>query len=332
MNTLPSQKDFEARLFLGLSADNKTLVGTFDRVGLKPIRLQPAVKANETTTSLGFDPDKRSLVFYHERSRDVNGSPDYVTSREILAGADLSEIGGVGTLDNGGLAQTVRDGDTIRLNSIVPSPIESGERSLGFVSYVEDPNDNVSHYRLTSPSVGGESDTILIGHPNGSVEFSPPITSPLLVPVANLTSGGAFSGTPNVASGSWRYQLMGTTQVITNSSGSNIEVELAVRYAISAAGSRAGMDATLVNGGADYETQFVEGVSTVKHDGGAGAAAGGRAVWKVILEPGQKCQISFRAWTNAVGTLVCTLGSTDESGGTTTQTVYRPVITLRRIV
>lgn len=333
MSKLPSQKDFEARLFIGLSEDKNYLVGTFDRVGLKPIDLGPAVKANETVTSIGFDPDKRSIVYYHENSRETNGSPDYITSKEILAGSDISEIGGVGTLTNGGLAQTIREGNTIRLNSLVPAPIENGENSTGFLAYVTDPNDGISHYRTVSPSVSGDSDTILIGHPNGDVEFSAPITSPLLVPIANLTSSGKFNGTPNVSAGNWRYQAMGTTQIVTNTSGSKIELELSVPFSISSAGGRSGMEASMVNGGADYQTLFAEGVSKMKHDAGPGAASGGRATWRAILEPNQKCQISFRVWSNAVGTIVCTIGSTDEDGaGNAIQTVYQPVISLRRII
>lgn len=287
-----------------------------------------AVRANETNTTLKYDSARRMLVFENERSKNGQGSADYVTTREILSGAAISEIGGVNILVEGGLASVIKTPEgALEVLFSIPNPVGVGETPTGFISYVPNPADGV-HYKRIQPDPGGTSDTLLIGHPNGSVEFASPIASPLLIPVASLTSGGAFSGVPSVSSGTWRYQQMGESQIITNTSGSIVEVELDMRWSMQTAGTRSGFYALLVNGGTDYKQTFVEGQSNIKREG----YPGGQGNWKVTLNPGQRCQFRFGGWTNASGNMVITVGSVNETAGATVQTVYQPVITIRRLV
>lgn len=326
---LSSDKCYEARLSLGVREDKSEIVGSLDRVSMKPIPIKPFVQANETVTTLRYDPDKRALVYKGERADRQNGSADYVTSAEILSGATMAELGGVGQLNPGGIGIATVTGDNkLQVLFEIPDPIEANELSSGFLTYVENPNDGASYLRLIRPNLGGSSDSILIGHPNGDMEFSSPIDSPLIVPKANLKSNGHFSGAPATASGTWRYQDMGTSQVVTNTSGSRIEVTLNFRYSMETVGTRSGVYCTLQNGGADYQTEFIDGYTSVKQEG----YPGGYGEFKTVLEPNQKCQFAFGAWTNAAGSMVCVIGSVDESSGSTVYTVNEPTISIRRLI
>lgn len=317
----------EARLSLGLDPSKENIVGSLDGVYIKPISIKSAVKKSETNTHLKYDPSIRSIVFQNEQYIKEEGSADFISVRELLSGADISEIGNIGPLVPGGLASISNDNGNLELQFSVPIPVGVTENSTGFITYVPNPVDGV-HYKRIQPDVGGASDTVLIGHPDGTVEFASPINSPLLVPVANLTSNGAFSGTPSTSSGTWRYQQMGQSQVITNTSGSKVEVELSLSWSLQTTGTRSGFYAELVNGGSDYRTTFVQGASNIKQEG----YPGGRGEWRVILEPNQRVQFRFGAWTNAVGNMVATVGSISESSGSPVQTVVQPIISIRRII
>lgn len=318
---------YEARLSLGLDVKKENIVGSIDGVYIKPISIKSVVKQWESNTNLKYDPSIRSLVFQNEASRNGTGNPDFVTTRDLLSGADISEIGNIGSLVAGGLASVSNDNGNLQLQFSVPIPVGVSETSTGFITYVPNPVDGI-YYKRIQPDTGGTSDTVLVGHPDGTVEFASPIASPVLVPTANLTSGGAFSGTPSTSSGTWRYQQMGQSQVITNTSGSRIEVELSLSWSLQTAGSRSGFYAELINGGSDYKTTFVQGQSNIKREG----YPGGSSSWKVVLDANQRVQFRFGAWTNATGTMVATIGSVNETAGTTVQTVYQPVITLRRLI
>lgn len=317
----------EARLSLGLDPVQENIVGSLDGVYIKPISIKSAVKKNETNTALKYDPSIRSLVFQNEKFIKGEGSADYITTRELLSGADISEIGNIGPLVVGGLASIAEIDDALRLQFNVPIPVGVSETSTGFITYVPNPVDGV-YYKRIQPDIGGSSDTVLIGHPDGSVEFASPINSPVLIPTSNLTSNGNFSGTPSTSSGNWRYQQMGQSQVITNTSGSKVEVELSLSWSMQTAGSRSGFYAELVNAGSDYKTTFVQGQPNIKQEG----YPGGQGSWKVTLTPNQRVQFRFGAWTNAAGNMQVTVGSVNESGGTPTNTVYQPVISIRRII
>lgn len=318
---------YEARLSLGLNHDASAIVGSLDGVYIKPIPLKEALRRNETNTALKYDSGTRSIVFYNEKAQNGDASPDFVPSRQILSGASISDIGNIGDLVEGGLGSIVKLSDRLELQFNVPIPVAVGEVSGGLLTYVRNPVDGV-HYKSVQPGAGGTSDTVLIGHPNGSTEFATPIDSPVLVPIDNLTSGGTFSGTPSTSSGNWRYQQMGQSQVITNNSGSRVEVILSFRYSLQTAGNRSGVYATLVNGGTDYKTTFVEGLDNLKQEG----YPGGNAQFTVVLSPNQRCQFRFGAWTNGPGNIVATIGSYDETAGVAKQTVHQPIITTRRLI
>lgn len=328
-NSHSSDKCYEARLMLGLNNSKTELIGSIDGTYIKPVDLEDAIKANETNTTLRYDPSRRSLIFNGERSKSTGGAADIVTSSEILSGADISELGSVGELVNGGLASSVVMNNRLGLKFEVPTPIENSETSDGFVVYVPNPNNQTSHYRLIRPDPGGSSDTVLVGHPDGSVEFTSPITSPVLVPVNQLTSNGHFSGTPSTSAGSWRYQQMGQSQIITNTSGSRVEVSLEIRWSAQFAGSRGGFYASLVSGGSDYQSNFVEGKNDMKQEG----MPGGYGRWVCLLAPNQRCQFRFGAWTNNTGNMTVTIGSYSENGtGTPVNDVQQPRITIRRLI
>jgi len=326
--TCNGSKCYEARLSLGLDAKKENIIGSLDGIYIKPVSIKDVVAAHETSTTLKYDPSIRSLVFQNENFKKGKGTADFVSTRDILSGADISEIGNIAQLVEGGLASVARlDDDTLQLQFSVPIPVGISEVSTGFITYVEDPVDGV-HYKRIQPDIGGPSDTVLIGHPDGTVEFSSPIDSPVLIPLDNLTSEGKFNGTPSTSSGSWRYQQMGQSQVITNTSGSKVEVELNLRWSMQTSGTRSGFYATLVNAGSDYKTTFVEGASNIKQEG----YPGGQGSWRVVLEPNQRCQFRFGGWTNNTGNMVVTVGSVDESAGVTAQTVYQPTISIRRLI
>lgn len=322
-----SNRCYEARLSLGLDQKQENIIGSLDGVYIKPIPIKSVVKKHETSTSLKYDPSIRSLVFQNEDYKKGERTPDYITTREILSGADISEVGNIGELIEGGLASIARDGTNLSLQFTVPIPVNISETSTGFITYVPNPVDGV-YYKRIQPDIGGTSDTLLIGHPDGSVEFASPIDSPILIPTANLTSNGNFSGTPSTSSGTWRYQQMGESQVITNTSGSKVEVELFINWSMQTAGTRSGFYASLVNNGSDYQTSFVEGGSNLKREG----YPGGSSTWKVVLTPNQRVQFRFGGWTNSTGNMQITVGSVSESAGSTIQSVQQPIITIRRLV
>lgn len=319
---------YEARLLLSLDNKNKRLIGTLDGVPIVPVELRPVLEALETTTALKYSQDDRSLVFENEQSIKGEGPADYVTSREILSGAVLTEIGGVGGFTEGGLASVTSDNNgDLSLEFVVPTPVEVGESSDGFLTYVRDPLEGNSHYRIITPNTGTSNDTVLIGHPNGSVEFATPVTSPVLWPLANLVGSGYFSGAPATAGttdDNFKYHELGTSQVITNGSGSRVLVTLAYRFSISAAAARLGTYATLVNGGSDYKTTFAEGSSNIKTETGPG----GLVSYQVTLEPNQRVQFKIGAWENQAGNITTVIGSVDEGG----YTARPPVITIERII
>lgn len=327
-NSHLTDKCYEARLSLGLKSGNRYLIGSIDGQYIKPVDLKPAVEQLETNTALKYDPNRRGLVFENERNRKGQGAADFISTREVLAGSSLGELGGVETLIEKGLANVAIIDGQLQLQFTVPTPVEFGELTSGFIAFVGNPNDGKSHYRLITPSVSGSTDTVLIGHPDGSVEFANPINSPITIETTSLTSSGAFSGTPGVSSGNWRYQEMGTSQVITNTSGSKVEVVLELRWSMQTTGSRSGFYATLVNGGSDYKTTFVSGLTNEKQEG----YPGGQGRWVVTLEPNQRCQLKFGAWTNATGNMTVTLGSVSENAGNTVQSVQKPTIYIKRLV
>lgn len=319
---------YEARLSLGLNNSKTELIGSIDGVYIKPVNLEDAVKSNETNTTLRYDAARRALIYNGERSKYTGGAADVIFSNEILSGADLSELGGVGDFVNGGLASVAVSNNRLGLQFEVPIPIETGEVSSGFVVYVPNPNNNTSYYRLIRPDQGSTSDSVLVGHPNGDIEFAAPIDSPLLVPTNQLTGGGYFSGSPSTSSGNWRYQQMGQSQVITNTSGSKVEVSLEARWSTQLTG-RGGFYASLVSGGSDYKTTFVEGQSNQKQEG----TPGGYGKWVCVLDPNQRCQFRFGAWNNTTGNMTVIIGSYDEDGsGSATYTVQQPRITIRRLI
>jgi hypothetical protein len=319
---------YEARLSLGVNTSKTQIQGSLDRVSIKPIPIQPFVQANETTTTLKYDPDKRSLVYQGEPTGKRGASANYVKSSEILSGSDISELGGVGALTQGGIGLATLTDNELRLLFSVPSPVEVGESSGGFITYVAKPNDGKSFLRTIQPELGGNSDSVLIGHPDGSLEFSTPLASPLRVSLSDLTGSGHFAGNPSKASGSWRYQQMGTSQTVSNTSGSRVAVTLNFRYSLETAGAHSGVYASLANNGADYQTRFIGGRSDSKQEG----YPGGYAEFTCVLDANQKCQFLFGAWTDAAGNMVVTIGSIDEDGGDTIYTVNPPTISIRRLV
>jgi hypothetical protein len=320
---------YEARLSLGLNDDKTMIVGTLDGLPIIPIPLKQAIRANETNTTLKWDDDNKMLVYQNERFKNDQGSADFVSAAQILSGAQLSQIGGIDALVEGGLASVIREGNELVLTFEVPQPVANNELSEGFIAYVPEPVSG-SRYKIIKPAPGGDSDTLLVGHPNGSIEFVVPITSPLLVPLNTLTSNGEFSGVPAVHPGNdWGYQTMGTTQVVTNTSGSDVEVTLRFRYSMQTAGTRNGVYCTLINGGSDFKTTFIEGVTNLKQEG----YPGGMGQFSVILEPNQKCQFEFGGWSDDDGAWELTIGSTNENGtGTPTEVAVPPTITIRRQV
>lgn len=327
-NNHPTDRCFEARLSLGTKQDKSAIVGSLDRVSITPIPLKPIVEANETITSLRYDTDKRAIVYSGEAARRQGGSSDFVYSREVLAGANISELGGVGRLVNGGIPTVSVVGNELQLQFTVPEPIQSGEVASGFLTYVANPNANSSHLKSIRPDTNGTSDSILLGRADGSIEFSAPMQSPILIPTARLKDAGSFVGAPAVASGTWRYQQMGTSDVITNTSGSTVRAVLSIRYSMVSSSPRGGMYCRLTNGGADYKTTFIEGVTDVRHEG----LTGGRAEFTVVLAPNEKCQFDFGSWNTTAGNIEMLLGGLHESAGAQVKTVYRPVINIIRSI
>lgn len=320
---------YEARLSLGLNDDKTRIVGSIDGVAIVPIPIKEAVKASESNTTLKYNEDTKSIVFENERYKNSQGAADILTVAQILSGATLSQIGGVDGLVNGGLASVIQVGNNLVLTTEIPTPVQVGELSEGFIAYVPDPISG-SRYKTIKPAPGGTSDSLLIGHPNGSIEFVVPITSPIIVPLDTLTNDGEFSGTPGTTPGNdWGYQTMGTTQVVANTSGSEVEVTLKFRYSFQNSAARSGVYCSLINGGADYKTTFVEGISNLKQEG----YPGGMGEFTCILAPNQKCQFEFGGWADDDGAWVLTIGSTNENGsGTPTEVAVPPVITVRRQV
>lgn len=324
-----TDKCYEARLALGLSNSKSQIIGSIDGVYIKPVDLKAGVQASETNTSLRYDPVNRLLIYEGERFKNGNGTSDQISAQELLAGADISVVGGVQAMVDGGLASSAIIDGRLQVQFEVPTPVEAGEVTGGFVTYVQDPNNGTSYYRLIRPDLSGTSDTVLVGHPNGEMEFALPIDSPILVPIANLTTSGHFSGTPSVSAGTWRYQQMGQSQIITNAFGSKVEVALNLRWSMQTAGTRSGFYASLVSGGADYKSTFTDGSSNQKQEG----YPGGTGNWVVTLEPNQRCQFNFGGWTNAAGSMSITVGSYSEDGtGTPINDVQQPIITIRRLI
>lgn len=323
----PNASCYEAQLWLGLDNKNRSIIGTLDGKPIQPIELRPAFQALESTTALKYDPDVRSLVFQNERSVKGQGAPDYISSREILGGAILPEIGGVGQMVENGLASVWRTGDDLELQFVVPTPLESGESGAGFLTYVANPNTPGHNYKLIQPDTGGQ-DSIFIGRSDGSTKFEAPIATPLTVALTDLINDtGIFSGAPSVngtTDTNYRYQTMGTSQVVTNTSGSKVEVELSFRVSLSAAAGHTGVYARLVNGGSDYKTTFAEGGSNIKTE----ISLGGQVKYTVTLSPNQRAQFEFGVWANQPGNITAVIGSLTEGGNQ----VSLPVINIRRII
>src|SRR5690606_2128555 len=136
-------KCYEARLSLGLDRAKQNIIGSLDGVYIKPVPIAEVVKNEETSTSLKYDPSIRSLVFQNEKFKKGQGSADYVSTRELLSGADISEIGNIGPLVEGGLASVARSGNEVQLQFSVPIPVGVSETSTGFITYVPNPVDGV---------------------------------------------------------------------------------------------------------------------------------------------------------------------------------------------
>ena len=324
----PAASCYEARLWLGLDNKNRTLIGTLDGQPIEPVPLRPVLESLETTTALKYNPDVRSLVFENERAIKGKASPDYVSSREILSGAILPEIGGVGQFVDTGLASVWRNNnDELELQFVIPTPLETGENSSGFLTYVQDPNTKGHNFKLIQPDTGGK-DSIFIGHADGSTEFEAPIESPVTVAITDLINDtGVFNGAPSVngtTDTNYRYQTMGTSQVITNTSGSTVEVALTFRISLSAAASHTGVYCKLNNNGSDFKTTFAEGGTNLKTE----VQLGGQVTYSTTLAPNQRAQFEFGVWANQPGNISAVIGSLSEGGNQ----VIPPVINVRRIL
>lgn len=318
---------YEANLFLGLDNKNRSIIGSIDGKPIVPIGLSPAVKSLESTTSLRYDQDKRALIFDNERSINGKGSPDYVSSREILGGAILPEIGSVGQMVENGLASVWRKNDDLELQFVIPTPLEAGESGAGFLTYVADPNSPGHNYKLIQPDTGGQ-DSIFLGKADGSTKFEAPITSPVTVAVTDLINDtGIFSGAPSVTGSTdsnYRYQTMGTSQVITNTSTSKVEVTLTFCVSMTAAASHTGVYCRLINGGSDYKTTFAEGGTNLKTE----LSLGGQVSYTVTLIANQRVQFEFGIWENQTGNMTAVIGSMTEGGNQ----VRLPIINIRRVI
>src|SRR5690606_16772900 len=136
---------YEARLSIGLGPDDITLIGQIDGMYFKPVDLRPAVLSAESNTVLKYNSDKRSLVYENERFKKGKGAADFISTRELLAGSRLSELGGIEPLVDKGLASAAIIDNELQLKFEVPTPVEFGELVSGFVTYVDNPNNNTSH-------------------------------------------------------------------------------------------------------------------------------------------------------------------------------------------
>lgn len=317
----PYSKCYEARLSLGIAPDTSDIVGSLDGVPISPIRLKSAIQHGETNTSLKLD-SKGNLVYMSEKATKNCSIGDIIPISSILSYASLDDLAGIGGLVEGGIASATKIGSELQLVFKVPTPIETGEDSAGFLVYVPEPNDAGEHYKLLAPQTGTGGNSVLIGKPDGTIEFSNPIASPLLVSLNQLSGGGVYAGTPATVIADWYFKEMGTTSVITNTDSSPVEVTLSIRAALKGTATARGVYAELFNGGSDYRTQFVEGVPNIKQELGQG----GQAEFVAVLQPNQKAQFKFGFYSSA--------SAVDAVIGNFTNTsteVRRPLIQIRRL-
>lgn len=306
----------ESKLNLGLSQDGSMLVGALNGVPISPVRLDMAVDNLETVTEMYFSPEQNGIVFVNE-----DGNENIITIAEILNNATIEEIAGIGDLEEGGLASVVRRDGILQLTLEVPPILPSSQNAQGFVVYVPNVGPGEPHYKLIAPQ-SGASNSVMVGSPDGSIQFVQAISSPRPLNGNNMDDGGTFSGTPAVSTNGVVRSRMGNAMDIVNSDPNPIEVSLEFFMQFTADGAQ-GAYARLESGGGNFVTDFVEGVNGIDRPLGRG----GYGKWTVVLGPGQAARFVFGVWS-AGQSVNCVIGNLTSGA----PRVIYPVIYAKRLM
>lgn len=306
----------ESQLNLGISQDGTMIVGSFNGVPISPIRLERAVDTLETVTSIEFDAEENAIAFHDEA-----GDTTLIPISQILANASIEELSGIDDLSPGGLASVVERNGTLMMTFEVPPILPSSQQAQGFVAYVPNVAPGEPHYKLIAPETG-TSNSVMVGRPNGRIEFAPAISSPRNG--SEFDNNGRFSGTPAVDTSGVKRSRMGSFPVITNTDASPVEVEFELFMQFADDGPQ-GAYARLENNGSDYVTQFFEGLNAIDRPLGRG----GMAKWTLVLGPGQSASIVFGVWSQGQS-VNCVIGNF--RGGSPSSVLVPPVAKVRRLM
>lgn len=306
----------ESVLNLGLSQDGTMIVGSINGIPISPVRLEPAVKNLETVTQFYFSPDENGIVFI-----DEDGNESIVTINQILSNSSIEELAGIDDLEAGGLASVIESEGSLALTFSVPPLLPSGQIAQGFVVYVPNVGPGEPHYKLIAPQVG-PNNSVMIGSPDGSIQFAPMIPSPLVLNGSHLDDGGTFNGTPAVATGGVVRSRMGQAMDITNNDPNPIQVDLELYMQFTSDGAH-GAYARLESGGSNYASNLVEGVNGIDRILGRGS----QGKWSTILAPGQVARFVFGVWSTGAS-VNCVIGNFT----TGSPRVINPVIYAKRLM
>lgn len=344
----------ESRLDLCLKGCR--LFSTLDGVPQTPVDLGPAIKECETLTRFGYDYDKCATWY-----TDENGDKTHVFSKDIVGCTNHRDHGdvcddpyedcGIGIACNGKISYKA-------IEELKPGEIVDGllvKTTNGCAGECPDDGTGCQDngcYRFIKPDVDDKCST-MVNIPGAGPTFCVPMEN-TVIPKSCMANNGTGFLTPAVTGNEQIAELFKMCDPIENTDCCPVEVTIDAKYSaciVGPAGTRVVAEisalASLVNGGADFQTTFINGLANdlvqLGHPEGTYPNApwnfltgSSQAQFKLILQPGQKFQLKVdqfvKVYEGVVTQFATTIGGSAptsvDAGGFL---VIEPQITFRRL-
>lgn len=332
------------------------LFSTLDGVPQTPVDLGPAIKECETLTRFGFDYDRCSLFYTDEDSektyvqaKDIVGCTNHRDHEDVCD--DPYDDCGIGIACNGKISYKA-------IEELKPGEIVDGllvKTTNGCAGECPDDGTGCQDngcYRFIKPDVDDKCST-MVNIPGSGPAFCTPMQN-TVIPKSCLANNGTGFLTPAVSGNEQIAELFRMCDPIENTDCCPVEVTIDAKYSaciVGPAGTRVVAEisalASLVNGGADFQTTFINGLANdlvqLGHPEGTYPNApvnfltgSGQGQFKLILQPGQKFQLKVdqfvKVYEGVVTQFATTIGgSAPTSVDPTGFVVIEPQITFRRL-
>ena len=341
---------------LEFCANGCTLNPTLDGIPQFPINLGPIIKNCETLTRYGFDQDKCSTYHVNE-----DGEKEYVSAKTIVGCTNHRDHADVcdDPYDDCGIGVSCNG----KINYKKPVALKDGETVEGFLVKTKNgcddsdcPDDGTgcqdsACYRLMQNDT--TSCSTMVNIPGVGPKFCEPMENTKIAKNCLANNGTGFL-TPAVTGNEQIAELFKMCDPIENTDCCPVEVTIDAKYSaciVGPAGTRVVAEisalASLVNGGADFQTTFINGLANdlvqLGHPEGTYPNApfnfltgSGQGQFKLILQPGQKFQLKVDQFVKVYEGVVTQFATTIGGSAPTSVSaggfiVIEPTIHFRRL-